>query len=84
MNTTKDKPPHYGFHPPYVVFLDIQMDGMNGIEAARNLREQQGDTVLVFITEHEAIISEQAWDTVPYPHIYPMYKIINFLETLLR
>lgn len=33
-----------------IVFLDIQMDGMNGIEAARNLRERQEDTVLIFIT----------------------------------
>ena len=33
-----------------IVFLDIQMDGMNGIEAARNLRQRQEDTVLIFIT----------------------------------
>ena len=33
-----------------IVFLDIQMEGMNGIEAARSLREKQGDTVLVFVT----------------------------------
>lgn len=33
-----------------LVFLDIQMEGMNGIEAAKKLREQQTDTVLVFIT----------------------------------
>ncbi len=33
-----------------IVFLDIQMEGMNGIETARKLREQPGDTVLVFIT----------------------------------
>ncbi len=29
-----------------IVFLDIRMEGMNGIEAARSLREKQGDTVL--------------------------------------
>ena len=26
-----------------IVFLDIQMDGMNGIEAARSLRKRQED-----------------------------------------
>lgn len=31
-----------------IVFLDIQMDGMNGIEAARKLRERQEDTVLIY------------------------------------
>lgn len=33
-----------------IVFLDIQMEGMNGIEAARGLRERREDTVLVFVT----------------------------------
>ena len=33
-----------------IVFLDIQMDGINGIEAARKLREKQDDIVLIFIT----------------------------------
>ncbi|MEZ3425040.1 MAG: response regulator [Lachnospiraceae bacterium] len=28
-----------------IVFLDIQMEGMEGIKAARSLREKQGDTV---------------------------------------
>lgn len=33
-----------------IVFLDIQMEGMNGIEAARNLRERQEDAILIFVT----------------------------------
>jgi len=33
-----------------VVFLDIQMEGMNGIDTARALREQNEETVLIFIT----------------------------------
>ena len=33
-----------------IVFLDIQMDGMNGIEAAKETRENNADTVLIFIT----------------------------------
>ncbi len=33
-----------------IVFLDIQMDGMNGIEAAKETREMNADTVLIFIT----------------------------------
>ena len=30
-----------------IVFLDIQMDGMNGIEAAKETREMNADTVLM-------------------------------------
>lgn len=33
-----------------IVFLDVRMGGMNGIETARRLRERQEDTVLIFIT----------------------------------
>ena len=33
-----------------IIFLDIQMEGMGGIEAARHLRQRGGDAVLVFIT----------------------------------
>ncbi len=33
-----------------MVFLDIQMDGMNGIETAGELGERQEDAVLIFIT----------------------------------
>lgn len=33
-----------------IVFLDIRMDGINGIEAAKSLRKRQEETVLIFIT----------------------------------
>ncbi len=33
-----------------IMFLDIQMDGMNGIEAAKEVRERNTDIVLIFIT----------------------------------
>ena len=33
-----------------IIFLDIQMEGMNGIETARALRERKDDAVLIFVT----------------------------------
>lgn len=33
-----------------IIFFDIQMDGMSGIEAAKEVREKNADTVLIFIT----------------------------------
>ena len=38
---------------PDILLLDIQMDGMNGMEAAKKLREHSSDTVLIFITAME-------------------------------
>ena len=36
--------------PFEIIFLDIQMDGMNGIEAAKEVREKNAGTILIFIT----------------------------------
>ena len=33
-----------------IVFLDIQLDGMNGIDTAKELRQKAEETVLIFIT----------------------------------
>ena len=40
-----------GYRPVYdIVFLDIEMPGMNGMDAARTLRKMDGDVALVFVT----------------------------------
>lgn len=41
-----------------IVFLDILMDGITGIEAARRLREQDLDTLIVFITTESSYAVE--------------------------
>lgn len=33
-----------------IIFLDIQMGGINGIEAAKQVREKNADAILIFIT----------------------------------
>ena len=71
-----------------IVFLDIQMEGMNGIEAARGLRERNtnlgvGDTVLVFITG----IKEYVFDALALYAFQYLLKPIDedkFAEVLER
>lgn len=46
---------------PFLVFLDIRMAGMTGIEAARELRRRSISTLLVFITSSP----EYVWDALP-------------------
>lgn len=66
-----------------IVFLDIQMDGMNGIEAARNLRQRQEDTVLIFITG----IEEHVFDALDLYAFHYLLKPVDerkFVEVLER
>ncbi len=66
-----------------IIFLDIQMDGMNGIEAARELRERQEDTVLIFITG----VKEYVFDALDLYAFHYLLKPIDegkFAEVLQR
>ena len=51
-----------------VVFLDIQMEGMNGIDTARALREKQEDMVVIFITGVKEYVFE-AFDVSAFHYL---------------
>ena len=66
-----------------IVFLDIQMEGMNGIEAARSLREKQGDTVLVFVTGIKDYVFD-AFDLYAFQYLLKPIDEEKFAEVLER
>ena len=66
-----------------IVFLDIQMDGMNGIEAARELRERQEDTVLIFITGIKEYVFD-ALDLYAFQYLLKPIDEGKFAEVLQR
>ena len=41
-----------------IVFMDIEMNGMNGIEAVKKLRDAGHDTIVFFITNHSTYVSD--------------------------
>ena len=57
-----------------VVFLDICMEGTNGIETARILRRTDPDLLLVFVTSSP----EYVWDAFPVHPSY--YKRVVFID----
>ena len=63
---------HLGSERYDVVFMDIMMDGKTGIEAARCLRENDLDTLLVFITSSPEFMAQafpcHAFDYVMKPY----------------
>ena len=66
-----------------LIFLDIQMEGMNGIEAARMYRKQQEDTVLVFITRNREYVFE-AFEVSPFYYLPKPIEETKFLEIFDR
>ena len=71
-----------------IVFLDIQMEGMNGIEAARCLREKNAnlgveDTVLVFITGIRDYVFD-ALDLYAFQYLLKPIDEDKFAEVLER
>ena len=71
-----------------IVFLDIQMEGMNGIEAARGLREKNanlgvGDTVLVFVTGIKDYVFD-AFDLYAFQYLLKPIDEDKFAEVLAR
>ena len=71
-----------------IVFLDIQMEGMNGIEAARSLREKNAnlgveDTVLVFITGIKDYVFD-AFDLYAFQYLLKPIDEGKFAEALER
>ena len=51
-----------------VIFLDIQMDGINGIEVARTLKDQKEKAILIFITGTKEYVFE-AFDVSAFHYL---------------
>ena len=71
-----------------IVFLDIQMDGMNGIEAARKLWERNArfgaeDTVLIFIMGVKEYVFD-ALDLYAFQYLLKPIDEGKFAEVLQR
>ena len=66
-----------------VLFLDIQMEGMNGIDTARALREKQEDMVVIFITGVKEYVFE-AFDVSAFHYLLKPVEEKKFSEVFER
>lgn len=64
-----------------ILFLDIQMDGMNGIEAARALRKAENPVTIIFVTALEEYVFE-AFDVRAFHYLVKPIDNAKFFEVL--
>ncbi|MBD5551719.1 MAG: response regulator transcription factor [Lachnospiraceae bacterium] len=66
-----------------IVFLDIQLEGRNGIDTARILRQKSESTVLIFVTGAKDYVF-QAFDVAAFHYLLKPLERTKFEEVLDR
>lgn len=66
-----------------IIFLDIQLEGMNGIDAARILRKGNQEAVLIFITGLKEYVFE-AFDVSAFHYLLKPVREEKFEEVFAR
>ena len=66
-----------------ILFLDIQMDGRDGMETARQLRKNGLDTIIIFVTALEEYVY-QAFDVGAFHYLVKPFSEEKFTEVLKK
>lgn len=66
-----------------MVFLDIQMDGLNGIEAAEKLKRRKEDTIVIFVTGIREYVFD-AFDVAAFHYLIKPIEEKKFAEVFHR
>jgi two-component system LytT family response regulator len=68
---------------PEVVFLDVEMPGMTGVECAKRIADIEPRTVIVFATAHQEYMPE-AFEVYAFDYLVKPFKIHRLEQTLVR
>lgn len=68
---------------PDIVLLDIQMQGMNGMETAGKLRNRTADTVIIFVTADTSFVFE-AFDVGAFHYLVKPFTDEKFAEVMKK
>ena len=68
---------------PDILFLDIEMPGINGIQAAKRLREAGSQSVIIFVTAMEEYVF-QVFDVGAFHYLVKPFRPEKFYEVLKK
>lgn len=64
-----------------ILFLDVEMPGMNGFETAERIIKLKKDTIVVFVSNHMELVQE-AFKVKAFRYLYKPYKTEEIKEVL--
>jgi len=73
----------FGKHKPEVVFMDIEMPGMSGIDCAKEILIREPDTYIVFSTAHNEYMGD-AFEMYAFDYMLKPFKLDRLRGTLAR
>ncbi len=70
-------------YKPEVVFMDIEMPGMSGIDCAKEILLREPDTYIVFSTAHNEYMGD-AFEMYAFDYMLKPFKLNRLIGTLAR
>ncbi len=70
-------------HRPQVVFVDVEMPGMSGVECARLIQDMDPATVIIFATAHDQYMGD-AFEVYAFDYLLKPFKVERVVKTLER
>ncbi len=68
---------------PQVVFVDVEMPGMSGVECARLIQDMDPATVIIFATAHDQYMGD-AFEVYAFDYLIKPFKVERVIKTLER
>ena len=68
---------------PDVVFLDVEMPEMTGVECARAIQDLDPNIVIIFATAHDSYMGE-AFEVYAFDYLIKPFKVERVIQTLER
>jgi len=68
---------------PQIVFLDVEMPGKTGVEAARVIQDMDPSIIMIFATAHDQYMGD-AFEVYAFDYLIKPFKVDRVLKTLER